>query len=114
MESASANRCIAALWCVPPPWSIACQRNRSAWKVFVPTILRTGGFRLYFYSHEPNEPPHVHLDRGNASAKFWLENVALARDIGFSAKELGEAQRIVREHREQLLEAWHEFFGTRR
>lgn len=54
----------------------------------MPTILRLQGFRLYFYSHEPNEPPHVHIDRGGCSAKFWLESIALARNVGFSAKEL--------------------------
>ena len=69
---------------------------------------------MYFYSHEQNEPPHVHLDRGGSSAKFWIENVSLAHNVGFSAKELGEIQRLVRAHREHLLEAWHEFFGTRR
>ncbi|HXW70659.1 MAG TPA: DUF4160 domain-containing protein [Methylocella sp.] len=71
----------------------------------MPTILRIHGFRFYFYSHEPNEPPHVHVDRGMVSAKFWLENIALARNAGFSAKELGEVQRLVQEHQAQLLEA---------
>jgi hypothetical protein len=33
----------------------------------MPTVLRIEGFRFYFYSHEPNEPPHVHIDRGNSS-----------------------------------------------
>ncbi|MBM5817670.1 MAG: DUF4160 domain-containing protein, partial [Cyanobacteria bacterium K_Offshore_surface_m2_239] len=28
----------------------------------MPTILRSGPYRIYFYSHEPNEPPHVHID----------------------------------------------------
>lgn len=62
----------------------------------MPTILRTGPYRLYFYSHEPNEPPHVHIDRETASAKFWIENVTLARNLGFSAKELGILLRLVR------------------
>jgi hypothetical protein len=51
----------------------------------MPTVLRIEGFRLYFYSHEPNEPAHVHVDRGEASAKVWLEPVALARNLGFRA-----------------------------
>lgn len=38
----------------------------------VPTVLMAGPYRFYFYSHEPNEPPHVHVDRDNLSAKFWL------------------------------------------
>jgi hypothetical protein len=65
---------------------------------------------LYFYSHEPNEPPHIHIDKDRASAKFWLERVALARNVGFSSRELGVLQRLVLEHREELLEAWHVFF----
>jgi hypothetical protein len=80
----------------------------------MPTIFRQNGFRVYFHSHEPNEPPHVHMDRGGASAKFWLENLALARNVGFSAKELGEAQRLLRERRKECLEAWHGFFGPGR
>jgi hypothetical protein len=43
---------------------------------------------MYFYSHEPNEPPHVHVDRGERSAKCWLDPVALARNLGFSPAEL--------------------------
>ncbi|HKI37036.1 MAG TPA: DUF4160 domain-containing protein [Gemmataceae bacterium] len=35
----------------------------------MPTILRNGPYRFYFYSHEPNEPPHVHVDRDDLSAK---------------------------------------------
>jgi hypothetical protein len=41
-----------------------------------------GPYRIYFYSHEPNEPPHVHVDRDDQSAKFWLDPVALARNLG--------------------------------
>jgi Domain of unknown function (DUF4160) len=38
----------------------------------MPTVLRNGAYRFYFYSHEPNEPPHIHVDRDRLSAKFWL------------------------------------------
>ncbi|USU07640.1 DUF4160 domain-containing protein [Sphingomonadaceae bacterium OTU29MARTA1] len=38
----------------------------------MPTLLRIGAFRFYFYSHEPNEPPHVQVDRGEATIKVWL------------------------------------------
>jgi hypothetical protein len=54
----------------------------------MPTVLRVGPYRFYFYSHEPNEPPHIHVDRNRESAKFWLEPVELAKTIGFNAKEL--------------------------
>jgi hypothetical protein len=78
----------------------------------VPTILRADGFRIYFWSHEPNEPPHVHLDKGGASAKVWLDPVGLASNTGFVADELGVILRLVRHHQPRLLEALHEFFGT--
>lgn len=77
----------------------------------MPTILRINGFRFYFYSHEPGEPPHIHVDYSNASAKVWLHDAAIARNIGFSAKELGKIQRMVREHQLRLQEAWDAFFN---
>ena len=77
----------------------------------MPTVLRIGPYRFYFYSHEPNEPPHVHVDRDDCSAKFWLEPVALARNLGFAAHELVKVERLVVEHKQELLEAWHVYFG---
>lgn len=77
----------------------------------MPTVLRSGPYRLYFYSHEPNEPPHVHIDRDDQSCKFWIQNVALARNLGFSAKELRDLEKLVINNQQQLLEAWHEYFG---
>ena len=77
----------------------------------MPTILRIGAYRFYFYSHEPNEPPHIHIDRDNLTAKFWLQSVSLAQNIGFPAKELRKLQSMVIEHQTQLLEAWYEYFG---
>ena len=78
----------------------------------MPTVLRTGPYRFYFYSHEPNEPPHVHVDREVMSAKFWLDPVVLAANYGFSARELRAVQGIVKEHQQELLEAWNGYFST--
>ena len=77
----------------------------------MPTILRPGPYRIYFHSHEPNEPPHMHVDRDRDSAKFWLEPVALARNLGFRPSELRRIERIIVENRKQLLEAWYGRFG---
>jgi hypothetical protein len=59
---------------------------------------------MYFYSHEPNEPAHVHVDRDESSAKFWLQPVALARNLGFAPPELRRVQRLVVENQALLLE----------
>lgn len=80
----------------------------------MPTIIRHGAYRFYFYSHEPNEPPHIHIDRDNLSAKFWLEKVSLAKNHGFNARELKGLEELVVEYREVFLEAWHEYFGDDR
>jgi Domain of unknown function (DUF4160) len=61
----------------------------------MPTVLRAGPYRFYFYSHEPNEPPHIHVDRDD-----------------LSPKELRRIQRIVDEHVEAFLEAWHGHLGA--
>src|SRR2546427_3193772 len=58
----------------------------------MPTVLRTGLYRIYFFSHETTEPPHVHVDRERSSAKFWLHPNGLARNLGFSVRELRRLQ----------------------
>ena len=77
----------------------------------MPTVIRIGPYKFYFYSHEPNEPPHIHIDRDRYSAKFWLEPVELAKNIGFSAKELRKIEKLVKDNQISILEAWYEYFG---
>lgn len=77
----------------------------------MPTLLRVEGFRFYFYSHEPNEPPHVHVDKAGASAKIWLDDVAVARNMGYRAGDLARVLAIVQEHRAAMLESWNGYFG---
>jgi hypothetical protein len=78
----------------------------------VPTLLRIGPYRFYFYSHEPNEPPHIHVDRDDSSAKFWLQKVDLADNSGFAKKELNELHQIVNQNQQYLLDQWNEYFGA--
>ena len=78
----------------------------------MPTVLRHGPYRVYFYSHELGEPPHVHVDRENKSAKFWLRPMRLARNRGFATLEIGKIYRILKDHEFELVHAWRQFFGT--
>jgi hypothetical protein len=52
------------------------------------------------------------VDRDDATAKLWLLPVALARSIGFGAKELRTVEQLIVDHETELLEAWHEYFGA--
>ncbi|OPX21348.1 MAG: hypothetical protein B1H03_06780 [Planctomycetales bacterium 4484_113] len=76
----------------------------------MPTVLRTGPHRFFFFSNEGDEPPHIHIETAENYAKFWLEPVMLARSVGYNASELNQLRKLVEEHRELFLEKWHEFF----
>jgi hypothetical protein len=76
----------------------------------MPTTLRTGPYRFYFYSYDCNEPRHVHVDREDMSAKFWLDpDVTLAANYGFSRRELRDIERIVTQNLEKLRDEWDAF-----
>lgn len=77
----------------------------------MPTVLRVGPYRFFFYSGDQNEPPHIHVERESKEAKFWLEPVRLARSHGFAAKEINEIEKLVVDNRQLLLERWNEFFN---
>jgi len=77
----------------------------------MPTILRVRGYRFFFFSLEGNEPPHIHVEQAERFAKFWLENVSLAKSRGFRSGELTEIQNIVEENRALFLERWNEYFS---
>lgn len=78
----------------------------------MPTILRIGPYRFFFYSNENGEPPHIHVQRERALAKFWLKPVTLASSVGFPAHELKKLIGHVQENATTFLEAWNEFFSA--
>ena len=75
----------------------------------MPTVLRSGPYRFFFYSNERQEPAHIHVERDRFSAKFWLEPVNLARNVRFSSRELGIIEAIILGNRDEMLEEWNEF-----
>jgi hypothetical protein len=78
----------------------------------VPTVARIGPYRFFFFSNEGVEPAHVHIQREQALAKFWLLPVVLASSSGFASHELRRLQGLVEEHLEHFQESWREFFRT--
>ena len=76
----------------------------------MPTVLRCGPYRFFFYAGDRDEPEHVHVERDNHVAKLWLDPVRLQNTGRFRPSELSRIQRMVEEHRQALREAWNEYF----
>jgi hypothetical protein len=77
----------------------------------MPTVLRTSGYRFFFYSLEGSEPPHIHVEHGDSVAKFWLDPVSLAESRGFRSHQINRLRALVIEHRATFLEALNAHFG---
>ena len=78
----------------------------------MPTVYRNGPYRFFFYAGDADEPPHVHVERDEKIAKFWLDPVRLQRSGGFRRPELRRMEQIIREARTELLEAWNDYFSN--
>ena len=76
-----------------------------------PLCCGNGPDRCFFYAGDREVPPHVHVERDVNVAKFWLDPVRLAGSGGFRSAEIGLIQRLVEEHREDLLRRWNKFFN---
>ena len=76
----------------------------------MPTSLRIGPYRFFFYAGDRDEPPHTHVQRDTAEAKFWLSPVRLAWNRGFSSAELRRVENITEENEIRLIDSWNEYF----
>ena len=77
----------------------------------MPTVLRSGPYRFFFYAGDREEPPHVHVERDDCEAKFWLDPVRLDWSHGFGRHELNRIEKAVEENEEHLRETWNAFFA---
>ncbi len=77
----------------------------------MPTILRIDGFRFFFYSNEGNEPPHVHVEKGDGWGKYWIDPVGKDYMHNFTPKEEKRIDQIVYDERDNFKSKWYEFFG---
>ena len=80
----------------------------------MPVVFRENGYRFHFYSDEgdPREPVHVHVEKGDADAKFWLlPEVDVAYNSGFNAKTINMLSRLVEQRSREIEDAWHDHFS---
>ena len=78
----------------------------------MPTVLRLGAYRFFFFSNDISEPIHIHIESGDKYAKFWLEPVQLASSNGFDARELTAIRKLIIENGDILRGKWDEYFGN--
>lgn len=76
----------------------------------MPTVLKEGSYRFFFYSGDRQEPPHVHVTDGDKIAKFWLDPVRMQGSGGLRRSEMNKIQRIVERNRGFFQEAWSDYF----
>lgn len=77
----------------------------------MPTVLRHGPYRFFFYASDRGEPPHIHVERDDDKAKFWLGTLMLERSKGFRRKELNRIRQLIKANRTEPLRGWDEYFN---
>jgi hypothetical protein len=77
----------------------------------VPTILKSGKYRFFFFSNEGAEPRHIHVESDDKYAKFWLDPIDLARSVGYKESELGEIRELIQENIHLLKAKWDAYFN---
>jgi hypothetical protein len=77
----------------------------------MPTVFRAGPYRFFFYAGDRDEPHHIHVERDDKVAKYWVDPIRLQNSGGFSRLELKQIHSIITENRDFLMEAWNEYFG---
>ena len=74
----------------------------------MPSIFEKDGYRFFFYSND-HRPIHVHVRHGGGEAVFNVEEgVELRESQGLKVKELARAEELAQQHRELIIQKWHE------
>ncbi len=77
----------------------------------MPTIFSNGPYRFFFYAGDRDEPIHVHVERDDSIAKFWIEPIRLQRSSGFRSADLRRIRKIIEEKQDDIVEFWNEYFN---
>ncbi|NTW25326.1 MAG: DUF4160 domain-containing protein [Lentimicrobium sp.] len=76
----------------------------------MPTVLIKNGYRFFFYVND-HSPGHIHIEKGDGTAKFSLNPVELLKSRGFKANEIAEMRKLVLENVELFTAKWDEYFN---
>ena len=75
------------------------------------TVLRHNGYRIFFYSNE-HLPIHIHIEKGEKTAKFNIEQQVLVNSYRFSPSEIREMRILVEQNKQTFIDKWNEYFNS--
>jgi hypothetical protein len=75
----------------------------------MPTILFINGWRFFFYSNEGNEPIHIHVQKAEMEAKYWIlaeaYEIKEAFSFDLSAKDKREIKKLIYLNLDYIIES---------
>ena len=78
----------------------------------MPTLFIVNGYRFFFFSNDFREPKHIHVEKAEKYAKFWIEPIDLAANYEFNSSELKVIERIIEKNKNKIVRAWDEYFSN--
>ena len=76
----------------------------------MPTVIVVDAWRFHFFANE-GPRPHIHVTKGRATAKLWLDDLCFAKWRNLTASDRRKILNMVAERHEELLRAWNDFFA---
>lgn len=73
--------------------------------------IQSKGISVFFYVND-HTPMHIHIEKGEGTAKFNLEPIELLRSKRLKASELAEIRKLILENLELFKAKWDEQFNN--
>ena len=78
----------------------------------MPTVFRNlAGYRFFFFSLDRGEPIHIHVEKNNKHAKFWLSPLSLAKSRNFRSHELTKIRKLIIDNIQEIRRDWYVHFN---
>ncbi len=65
------------------------------------------GYRIFIFSHDHPDPPHVHFGKGRQVSIWDLAALRCENDGGFHSSDLRDQRKILTEYRGAIWRSWH-------
>ncbi len=66
---------------------------------------------MFFYASDNDEPLHIHIERDDKVAKFWIDPIRLQKSGGFNRHEITRIHKLIEENSSKIEEVWNEYFN---